>query len=175
MMPVGIVQLRPKIAQTFNLTELRDLCFRLQIDHQTLTAPNKTEFLIELLSLIGRTDRLPDLLAVLAEMRPDIAWATPSPATAPLKFDPDILSARGDIPAGSRFFYRANPVFTGREPELMALARTLQQGQAALIGEAVSAVTGLGGVGKSQLAVEFVHRYGRYQPIHFTEAIGILE
>jgi tetratricopeptide (TPR) repeat protein len=46
-----------------------------------------------------------------------------------------------------------NPLFTGREGELRALAAALQAGRTVV-------VTGTGGMGKSQLVVEFVHRYG---------------
>jgi hypothetical protein len=56
----------------------------------------------------------------------------------------------------------ANPLFTGRHQELQQLARQLQHG-AALAIHAVAA-TGMGGIGKTQLACEFAHRYGRYFP-----------
>ncbi len=48
-----------------------------------------------------------------------------------------------------------NEQFTGRNAELRALAR-------AKAGESVVVTTGMGGVGKTSLAVEFAHRYGRY-------------
>jgi tetratricopeptide (TPR) repeat protein len=50
---------------------------------------------------------------------------------------------------------RANPLFVGRQDELRELAGVLKAGNTA-------AATGLGGIGKSQLAAEFVHRYGQY-------------
>ncbi len=61
----------------------------------------------------------------------------------------------GHLPPGSRMPLPRNPLFVGREADLRQLA-------AALKGEPVAAVTGLGGIGKSQLAVEFAHRYGQY-------------
>ena len=54
-----------------------------------------------------------------------------------------------------------NPLFVGREADLMALARALKGGETTAIGQ-IAAATGLGGIGKTQLATEFVHRYGRY-------------
>jgi hypothetical protein len=54
-----------------------------------------------------------------------------------------------------------NPVFTGRAGELADLARKLTAGPVAVV-----AVRGLGGVGKSQLALEYAHRErqsGRYR------------
>lgn len=63
------------------------------------------------------------------------------------------IPAPGKLPPGSRVPYQPNPHFVGRQPELFQLARALRQTRCALI-------TGLGGVGKTQLAVEFAYRYG---------------
>ena len=52
-----------------------------------------------------------------------------------------------------------NPHFVGREDELRALETNLRAGSATAIGQ-VAAATGLGGIGKTQLAVEYAHRYG---------------
>jgi hypothetical protein len=54
-----------------------------------------------------------------------------------------------------------NPVFVGREADLKALAAILKGGETAAIGQ-VAAATGLGGIGKTQLAAAFVHAYGQY-------------
>jgi tetratricopeptide (TPR) repeat protein len=53
------------------------------------------------------------------------------------------------------------PTFVGREPDLLAIAAALKVGQTTAIGQAAS-VHGLGGVGKTTVATEFVHRYGGY-------------
>src|SRR5436190_198597 len=56
-----------------------------------------------------------------------------------------------------------NPLFVGREEELRALAHRLRAGETSAVGEMqLAAASGLGGIGKTQLAAEFVHRYGRY-------------
>jgi len=65
------------------------------------------------------------------------------------------------LPAGSRMTLSRNPQFVGRVANLKALARALKGGETAVIGQ-IAAATGLGGIGKTQLASEFVHRYGRY-------------
>ena len=52
-----------------------------------------------------------------------------------------------------------NPLFVGREDELRALARALLASDTAI---AAIAATGMGGIGKSNLASEFVHRYGQF-------------
>lgn len=73
------------------------------------------------------------------------------------------IPAPGPLPPGSQMPFRANPLFTGRETELQQLARALRADTAVAVGQMVVA-TGLGGLGKTQLAVEFGHRYGRYFP-----------
>ncbi len=71
------------------------------------------------------------------------------------------------LPRGSRMPFTRNPLFVGRQHDLMHLAKALKgEGDdsataTAAIGQ-IAAVSGLGGIGKTQLAVEFVHRYGRY-------------
>ena len=69
----------------------------------------------------------------------------------PLEAVPNVA----DLPCGSRMPFRHNQLFVGREDDLKALARVLKGAQTAV-------VTGLGGIGKTQLAIEFVHRYGQY-------------
>ncbi|MGB1252611.1 MAG: tetratricopeptide repeat protein, partial [Candidatus Promineifilaceae bacterium] len=55
----------------------------------------------------------------------------------------------------------SNPHFVGRQAELRRVARALTEPQGNVaIGQAV--LGGMGGIGKTQLAVEFVHRYGQY-------------
>ena len=49
-----------------------------------------------------------------------------------------------------------NPAFTGRDDVLAAVRERLQAGHAAV----VQALCGMGGVGKTQLAAEYAHRFG---------------
>jgi AAA ATPase domain len=65
----------------------------------------------------------------------------------------------GQAPACFRMkSFGANPLFVGRDEELRMLARHLSESR----GNPVVVVTGLAGMGKTQLAIEFAHRYGRY-------------
>jgi hypothetical protein len=73
----------------------------------------------------------------------------------------DIIPDPAPLPEGSRLPFRPNPLFVGREAELRHLARVLKGDGMAAIGQAAAA-TGVGGFGKTQLAVEFAHRYGQY-------------
>lgn len=54
--------------------------------------------------------------------------------------------------------YPRNPFFTGRDQELEHLHVQLQQGTTAAVSQAQS-ISGLGGIGKTQLAVEYVYRH----------------
>jgi tetratricopeptide (TPR) repeat protein len=65
------------------------------------------------------------------------------------------IPERAVLPPGSRMLLSPNLLFVGRQDNLRALATALKVGGTA-------AVTGLGGVGKTQLASEFAHRYGQY-------------
>jgi tetratricopeptide (TPR) repeat protein len=75
----------------------------------------------------------------------------------------DDIPKPGPLPEGSRMPLSVNPLFVGREDDLRTLARQLKAGETSAIGQVeIAGVTGIGGIGKTQLASEFVHRYGRY-------------
>jgi tetratricopeptide (TPR) repeat protein len=73
----------------------------------------------------------------------------------------DVVRAPAGLPLGSWMPLRPNALFVGREAELRALASALKAGGTAAVGQS-TAVTGLGGIGKTQLASEFAYRYGQY-------------
>ncbi|MEA2558582.1 MAG: hypothetical protein QOH06_86 [Acidobacteriota bacterium] len=101
-----------------------------------------------------------------AHLFPGRAAAPPDPETArsvlgalPLEEVPK----PGPLPVGSRMPLAPNPLFVGREEDLKALARQLKAGETSAVGQVeIAAATGLGGIGKTQLASEFAHRYGRF-------------
>jgi tetratricopeptide (TPR) repeat protein len=78
---------------------------------------------------------------------------------------PDQLPEPGPLPPGSRLPFDRNALFTGRRDTLLALARALLHAAALVL------VQGMAGVGKTQLAVEFVCRYGRFfRGVHWLNA-----
>jgi len=90
----------------------------------------------------------------------------------PLPPDPDRdpIPDAGPLPPGFRIPFQRNALFTGRVGPLQALARALleEDGRSALVTQAVA---GMGGVGKTQLAVEFAYRYGRFfHGVHWVNA-----
>jgi tetratricopeptide (TPR) repeat protein/DNA-binding XRE family transcriptional regulator len=98
------------------------------------------------------------VLFSLAQSRATVAAPVPTetvagPASQSLPLDG--LPGPGPLPPGSRMPVPRNPLFVGRAAELSRMAAVLRGGGAL-------AATGMGGLGKTQLAVEFVHRCGRY-------------
>ena len=66
--------------------------------------------------------------------------------------------------------YRRNPFFTGREEILAHLYTLLRSSRAAALTQA-QAISGLGGIGKTQIAVEYAYRYcDHYQAIFWITA-----
>src|SRR5207302_1420857 len=69
--------------------------------------------------------------------------------------------------------YQRNPFFLGRESELTEIRRRLQAGQATALSQP-QAISGLGGIGKTQLALEYVYRYHQdYQMVLWARAESI--
>ncbi len=76
----------------------------------------------------------------------------------------DVIPEPGPLPPGSRLPFRRNAFFTGRSEPLSILARALlphsPNSKSPLL--ITQATQGAGGVGKTQLAIEFAYRYGRF-------------
>ncbi len=66
--------------------------------------------------------------------------------------------------------YPRNPFFLGRDEELSQVRQHLQGGQATALSQP-QAITGLGGIGKTQLALEYAYRYHQdYQMVLWARA-----
>lgn len=67
----------------------------------------------------------------------------------------------GDLPIGSRRpHFLPNPQFVGRDKELLKIASWMSQKRR--LATPVYVISGMGGLGKSQLAIEVMYRYGSY-------------
>ena len=86
-----------------------------------------------------------------------LAAATAKLAELPVDHIPAIAA----LPPASRMPLPDNPLFVGREANMRALAAALKGNETVAVGQ-IAATTGLGGIGKTQLAVAFVYRYGQF-------------
>ena len=88
----------------------------------------------------------------LAEQLKQLEWPNPGQLAMP-----------GALPQRSFLPYHRNTTFVGRTDDLQQLATHLMPKQGIHDGLTKAAViTGMGGLGKTQLAVEYAYRYGRY-------------
>ena len=85
--------------------------------------------------------------------KPDIPIAFPGHAVPAERSQPRFPGA---LPPIWRVPYNRNPNFTGRDKELTFLREQLASGAHAALTQAIS---GLGGVGKTQLALEYTYRH----------------
>jgi DNA-binding SARP family transcriptional activator len=97
---------------------------------------------------------------LLEEQGQRMAWEHISAPGLP---EPGELPNPGPLPPNSILPYTRNPDFTGRQADLLALADSLFS-QEETSTPPTAAITGMGGLGKTQLAIEFAYRYGRYFP-----------
>jgi dihydroneopterin aldolase len=58
----------------FNESELRTLCFDLEVDYDNLRHATKADAVRELIGYLERRDRVPELVAVGQQLRPDVSW-----------------------------------------------------------------------------------------------------
>ncbi len=70
----NVVALFEKIDRRFNDSELRDLCFRLNVDYEDVEGREKRDKARELVTMMNRHGRLPELIALAAQLRPKVKW-----------------------------------------------------------------------------------------------------
>ncbi|MBK7916817.1 MAG: TIR domain-containing protein [Chloroflexi bacterium] len=71
--------------QFFNEEELRTLCFDLDIDYDNLGGRGKAANARELVQRLQREGRLPDMLTLTRQRRPQVLWPDPPPPGGPCR------------------------------------------------------------------------------------------
>ena len=136
-----------------------------QIVYIDLVGLDEAAARVRLLAGLERGRAKPLDQAVLSRTGAALQLLSQDPTSEPTtwRLPVDDIPEPGPLPEGSRMPFAVNPLFVGREEDLRTLARQLKAEETSAIGQVeIAGVTGLGGIGKTQLASEFVHRYGRY-------------
>lgn len=136
-----LIELRMILQVRFNESELRTLCFDLGVDYDSLPGLGKADKARELVYHCERYSRIADLVDACKRLRLDISW------------EPLAASLYSEKP------YHKLPQpdyihFVGREEEMSRLCELLSPDNRAWI----IVVDGVGGIGKSALALEVAHR-----------------
>jgi Effector-associated domain 7/TIR domain len=67
-------KLRENLVDDFSDGDLHDLCFDMEIDYESLPGQGKSAKARELIAYCERRGRLPELVAKLYKLRPNVAW-----------------------------------------------------------------------------------------------------
>ena len=94
-----LILLRRNLTDYFSDDELRALCSEMGVDYERLRAPSKAAKASELVRTLAAHRRIPQLVALAARLRPNVAWGD-VPADLALQQGP--LSASGSRPALGR-------------------------------------------------------------------------
>lgn len=167
---VDLVEIRETLAGVATQSQLADLTRLIEtVVLPRLSEPIRAKYLMSG-DFRGST--------VIIESQVTLPWSPLPPFTPAPPPPPGPLPDPGRLPPGSRMPYGRNPMFTGREDELRELAallpdtkyeatpvalRDTSEARSSLVSRISNLVSsGIGGIGKTQLAVEFAHRYGRF-------------
>jgi hypothetical protein len=69
-----LVKLRQILSRRFDEGELRTLCFDSGMDYDSLPGTGKADKARELVAYFERRERIPDLVRIGKQLRPDISW-----------------------------------------------------------------------------------------------------
>jgi len=69
-----IIHLYDNIKESFDLNELRDLCFRLNVNYESLSGDNFDEKIRQMIFYLQRRNQISDLVQLGLELRPNVEW-----------------------------------------------------------------------------------------------------
>jgi Tfp pilus assembly protein PilF len=174
--------IRQFLVEAFSDDEFSDLCFDYFRDvsetfSSGMTKRQKVQLLIE---HCERRNAIANLLAAIQRIRPEQykehSPRVPQVRPEPLRLERDprrqeIMVGPYEAPSLPPIWnipHHRNPNFTGRADLLEAIEKALASGQRAALTQVIA---GLGGVGKTQLAVEYAYRHAaQYQAVWWLRA-----
>lgn len=71
---MNLIKLRRTLIRCLDENELRDLCFDLGVDYESLQGEGKAAKVRELIVYLERRGRIPELVEAGRELRPDVSW-----------------------------------------------------------------------------------------------------
>ena len=80
MRPVGKlvqasrIRLRGNIYNAFTRSELRDVCFDMDVDYESLSGDTKGDDVRELIALCERSGRMDELITMCSRRRSNVSW-----------------------------------------------------------------------------------------------------
>lgn len=119
-----------------------------------------------------RFANIQDFASALEQAADQATYATQPTPVSPLEqhIPPTLLHAIESSPALWNVPYQRYPLFTGRESLLQHLRSHFASGRPIALNQS-QALSGLGGIGKTQLAVEYAYRYRQhYQAVLWVRA-----
>ncbi|MFP4439063.1 MAG: tetratricopeptide repeat protein [Chloroflexaceae bacterium] len=144
-----LTKLRKQLAEAFGEEDLQDLCFDIGIEYDDLKGEGRKNKARELVAQLVREGRIPDLVAVAKEERPNVDWDDPQAPKEPgIELPP--------APAATPRLQLRPPVddFVGRDAESERLIAALWQTDDS---DATAIIRGMGGLGKTELAYRVAH------------------
>ncbi len=160
-----------------------DYCYGIEMQQALKRHEAKEARVIPLLvrPVYWRDAPFADLQALPTDARPLSVWQDEDAALTDVVAgirrvleDLPLLAASApcaDLPAIWNIPYPRNPFFMGREDLLLHLHTQLQRGQPIALSQHPQAISGLGGIGKTQLAVEYAYRFGQeYRVVLWAQA-----
>ena len=75
---IDLIYVQKQLAEHFDLSGLKTLCFDIGIDYEDLAGDTKTDKARELVKFVYRTGRIPEILKHCQELRPHVDWNRPA-------------------------------------------------------------------------------------------------
>ena len=76
-----LIQLRENLESYFDRSELREVCFRLGINHENFRQQTTREFIFELLEYLQRRNQIQELILTVKKLRPNANWDVLTPSS----------------------------------------------------------------------------------------------